>query len=306
MNCPRRILIAALFLPVVLALAGSVACAQDESLKPDVNKGYDTQEIRRAVARFESEKRDVVRKGDEIIAACRIEPGMVVADVGAGTGLFTRPFAAKVAPGGKVYAVDVAESFVEHVKQTCREQGIDNVVCILSTPTSATLPPESTDLVFTCDTYHHFEYPLKMLASIRGALRPGGRLIIVDRKGAGGHVRADQEKVKKEVTSAGFRLVGESEATERHYLMSFEKTRRFAQPAETLDVWPGEAPGEKGDVAEEKAQPPRNEKSPVTRVTNVTRPTIAVYKPAERTGNGAAVLICPGGGYNILAIDKEG
>ncbi|MBL7037496.1 MAG: alpha/beta hydrolase [Pirellulaceae bacterium] len=72
-----------------------------------------------------------------------------------------------------------------------------------------------------------------------------------------------------------------------------------------LDVWPSEVPGEKGDIDEEKLLPPRAEK-PVDRLTNVTKPTITVYKPDPQKDTGTAVLICPGGGYHILAMDLEG
>lgn len=73
-----------------------------------------------------------------------------------------------------------------------------------------------------------------------------------------------------------------------------------------VNVWPGEAPGEKGDVGEEKTMPPRQGELPVTRLTNVTRPTLTVYRPLPEKNTGTAVVICPGGGYQILAIDKEG
>ena len=76
-----------------------------------------------------------------------------------------------------------------------------------------------------------------------------------------------------------------------------------AEKPVVLDVWPGKAPGEKGDIGEEKVLPPQGGK-PVRRLTNVTRPTIAVYRPQKNTGT--AVLICPGGAYNILAMDLEG
>ena len=74
----------------------------------------------------------------------------------------------------------------------------------------------------------------------------------------------------------------------------------------TLDVWPDTVPGETGDVGEEKFQPPRGKGRPVKRLANVTKPTIRVYRPDEERDTGAAVLICPGGGYNILAWDLEG
>ncbi len=78
-----------------------------------------------------------------------------------------------------------------------------------------------------------------------------------------------------------------------------------AEKPTTLQVWPDEVPGEKGDIDEERLLPPKGEK-PVDRLTNVTKPTITVYKPVGEKDTGAAVLICPGGGYNILAMDLEG
>ncbi|MCL4201253.1 MAG: alpha/beta hydrolase [Pirellulaceae bacterium] len=75
--------------------------------------------------------------------------------------------------------------------------------------------------------------------------------------------------------------------------------------APTMNVWPATAPGEKGDIGEEKLMPPQGEK-PVDRLSNVSVPTITVYKPAKDKDTGTAVLICPGGGYNILAMDLEG
>lgn len=74
----------------------------------------------------------------------------------------------------------------------------------------------------------------------------------------------------------------------------------------TLDVWPGQAPGERGDVGEEQFQPPSSKGKPVQRLTNVTKPTITIYRPEKAPDTGAAVLICPGGGYSILAWDLEG
>lgn len=80
-----------------------------------------------------------------------------------------------------------------------------------------------------------------------------------------------------------------------------------AEPQWTVNVWPGTAPGESGDMAAETEQPRRpDEAKPVKRITNVSVPTLSVYVPQDVPANGAAVIICPGGGYNILAYDKEG
>ena len=216
----RGLLLVVLWL---LSCPVAILWAQEKSLKPGINDSYQKQEVARVVERFERQERDVVKKSNEILAACQLKPGTVIADVGAGTGFFTRLMAPKVAPGGKVYAVDVTTKFVAHIKKTCQDQGIDNVATAVSTAQSTGLPAESVDLVFTCDTYHHFEYPFKMLASMRRALRPAGRLVIVDRKQANDHVRADQKTVRREVTEAGYRLVSELDLSEREYLMCFQK-----------------------------------------------------------------------------------
>ena len=227
---PRRIaFVLALCLPLPLT---AVAAAQEHSLKPGINKGNERADVEKRATQYERESRDVVQKLEAIVAACRLKPGMNVADVGAGTGLFTRPFARKVAPGGKVYAVEIAKKFVDHVEKTCRQQGIENVLGVLGTLASAELATESVDVVFTCDTYHHFEYPHKMLASIHRALRPGGRLVIVDyKKEEGvspkwvfGHVRADMKLVVKEVTEAGFKLIdADRKLLKVQYVARFEK-----------------------------------------------------------------------------------
>jgi acetyl esterase/lipase len=74
----------------------------------------------------------------------------------------------------------------------------------------------------------------------------------------------------------------------------------------TLDVWPGQPPGEQGTIGEEKVQENKPGEKPVKRITNVTKPTLTVFRPAKDKDTGAAVLIAPGGGYNILAWDLEG
>lgn len=225
-----------LILMCLMAASANSLLAQEKSLKPGINDGYKKQGIDHATTRFENEKRVVVKKQQQILEACRLKPGMVVADIGAGTGLFTRPLAKCVSPEGKVYAVDVTKKFVEHIEKTCRDAGIANVVTVLCTSTSAKLPPQSVDLVFTCDVYHHFEYPYKMLDSIRQALRDNGVFVIIDRKKASNHVRAGQETVKGEVTSAGFTFLDEKDIGEDEYLMRFRQTQRSATKPTLLDT----------------------------------------------------------------------
>ncbi len=178
--------------------------------------------------RFESEGREVFDHREEIVASIGLESGQSIADVGAGTGLFVPLFAAAVGPEGKVYAVDIAPRFIEHIRARAAERNLTQVRAILNEDRSTRLPEGSVDVVFICDTYHHFEYPEAMLASIHQAMRPGGRLVIVDfkREGRmGRHVRAGKEVFKAEIEAGGFRFTEEIEidGIEENYILRFER-----------------------------------------------------------------------------------
>ena len=223
-----------LLLGLILPLAATLpVVAQQQSLKPGINRPYENPDVQRQVQSLERDSRVVVENHEGIVTACQLEPGMAIADVGAGTGLFTRMFAAKVKPGGKVYAVEIAQKFLDHIEKTCKEKGVQGVVGVLGTATSAELAPESIDRAFLCVTYHHFEYPFKMLDSIYQAMRGGGRLIIVDYKRKQGvspqwvfgHVRADKKTVIEEVTKAGFKFVDEVDLMKVQYVIRFEKPK---------------------------------------------------------------------------------
>lgn len=149
-----------------------------------------------------------------------------------GTGLHTRLFAAEVGRQGRVYAVDIVDKFVDHVLKTCRERDLINVVGVVCKADSVELPPDSIDLAFICDTYHHFEFPQATMKSIAAAVRRGGTLCLVDFERIEGvssdwvlnHVRAGKEVVRQEVEAAGFELVDEVEMFEKDYFLKFRKT----------------------------------------------------------------------------------
>jgi predicted methyltransferase len=207
------------------------AKGQENSVRPGINRYYEKPDWDRWVRAFERPGREVYDRRHAIVAATGIHEGMDVADIGAGTGLFTRLFSSEVGSDGSVYAVDISDTFISNILHICAEEGITNVRGIVNTPYDAALPENSIDLAFISDTYHHFEYPEAMLASINRALRDGGRLIIVDfrrRQGTSsrwvmGHVRADSDTVVKEVESAGFDYLGEMPLLRINYFMIFEK-----------------------------------------------------------------------------------
>jgi predicted methyltransferase len=212
-------------------LAGMPAAAQEKSVKPGINKPFENPDVDDYVKKFEGESREIAAHAKEIVAACKLKPGMTVADVGAGTGLFTRKFAVEVGDKGKVYAVDIAPKFLRHIEKTCEENKLKNVETIHCDQFSSKLPKNAVDVVFICDTYHHFEFPERTLHSIYEALRPGGQIILIDFhriEGKSspfvlGHVRAGQEVFVREITAAGFQVVGEEKFLKENYFVRFEK-----------------------------------------------------------------------------------
>ena len=168
------------------------------------------------VNRFESESREVFALRDAIVAAAGVQPGDVVADVGAGTGAFLDPLVAAVGATGHVVAVEISIRFVEHLRQVADEAGYENVTAVFSSYTSATLPPASVDKIILVDTYHHFDDYAAMLASMLHALRPGGEMIVVDfdrregsREWIQSHVRASRGVFREEIEAAGFEFIDE-------------------------------------------------------------------------------------------------
>lgn len=206
--------------------------AQDKSVKPGINDPFKNPNVKEFEGKFEVESREVYHKRKDIVERCKLKPGMSVADVGAGTGLFTRLFAAEVGDKGKVYAVDIAKPFLEHIARSAKTDKIANIETVQCTATSTELKPNSVDLVYICDTYHHFEFPSRTLASIHKALKPGGQLIVIDfQRNPGkssdwilGHVRAGQEVVEKEIAEAGFKKTGEEKGLlSENYFVRFVK-----------------------------------------------------------------------------------
>jgi len=181
--------------------------------------------------RWEVESREVYTCRDQIVAALALQPGERVADIGTGTGLFLSSLSLAVGDKGKVYGVDIAEKFVAHIQKRAEKEQMTNLQAVLSNERSVCLEPGSVDVVFVCDAYHHFEYHEDMLRSIRSALAPGGRLVIVDferipgksREWLLGHVRAGQEVVQAEIEAAGFRYLDEVavQGFEENYLIRF-------------------------------------------------------------------------------------
>ena len=230
-----RLLSVLLFMMALLpCLVPGWSGAEEQNVNPGINEYYYDAEFQRWVNVFERPGREVYDKRHTIVSTLALKPGMRIADIGAGTGFYTHLFAKQVGDSGKVYAIDIAENFVKNILQAAKKQGLGNVEGIVNTNKSTKLSAETIDLAFICDTYHHFEYPQTMLASIHQALRTGGQLIIIDfRKQPGvssgwvmSHVRANESAVIKEVESAGFKLTKQYNLLRSNYFLKFTKVEK--------------------------------------------------------------------------------
>jgi predicted methyltransferase len=212
-------------------LLSSARAEVPPAASPGINAYYYNADPARWVGIFERPGRELFDRRHEIVAALDLKPGMSVADVGAGTGLFTILIAQAVGDDGRVYAVDISRPFVDQIRRRAADEGLENVVTVVNDQRDVALPPESVDVIFLADTYHHFEYPRQMLDTMRAALRPGGTLYLIDFRRLPGlssnwimnHVRAGRSDVVAEVEAAGFALLDEPLALQGNYFVRFRR-----------------------------------------------------------------------------------
>lgn len=222
------------------ARAGAQEPAAQSKTDSKINEAFKKPDVKAYIKRFETNEREVYARRHEIVAALGLEPGMAVADIGAGTGLFTRLIAEKVGEKGKVYAVDIAPEFLAHIAADAKKRGKKQILTVQGNQDTTRLPEESLDLVFLSDVYHHLERPEKMLASLRQALKSSGRLVVVEFDRAPGrssefvlkHVRAGKDVFIKEIEAAGFRQTKGVKTPElkENFIATFEKAERETRP----------------------------------------------------------------------------
>ena len=204
----------------------------EPSVKPGINDPYFRADGLETYTRIlEAKTREIVQRRSEIVDAIGLEKGMVVADIGAGTGLLTTGMAKRVGPRGTVFAVDIVPAFLERIRERTTAEGLSNVIVVRGEERATGLEPASLDLAFMCDTYHHIEYPEAYMRSLFRTLRPGALLVLVDMKRPEGesspavlrHVRADKPTVIAEVERAGFVFESEIDLLRENYYLRFRR-----------------------------------------------------------------------------------
>lgn len=223
-------------LAALLAVCGPTLCAAQAApagADPRINERFYNPTPGEWLPRFEGESREIYARRSDIVAASGAKAGMTVADVGAGSGFMAMLFAKQVGAEGKVIAAEVSKVFAVAIAERAKKEGVQNLSTVIGTQTETGLPADSVDIVFTSDVYHHFEQVAATLGSIKRALKPGGRFIVVDFERIPGvssentlkHVRAGKETVIEEVLAAGFKLREEIKSLnlKTNYYLIFER-----------------------------------------------------------------------------------
>lgn len=184
-------------------------------------------DIDKWVKLFEDPERAEWQKPAEVVRAMGLRNGDVVADIGAGTGYFTRLFAMAVAPEGKAIGLDIEESMVNYMKEDAKKLGLGNYEAMVVPTDSADLAPGSIDAVFLCNTYHHISDRTDYFKDVAKGLKKKGRVVIVDFYkntdfGPPRDHKLSKEVVLREMKEAGYRLVKTHDLLEHQYFLEFE------------------------------------------------------------------------------------
>lgn len=175
---------------------------------------------------YQGINRDQWQQPEKVIAALQIRGGSEIADLGAGGGYFTFYLARAVGPNGRVYAVDVDQGTNELIGERAKKDGFTNVETILAKPHDPLLPKSGVDLIFTSNSYHHFDNRVVYFANLRKYLKPAGRVAIIDydrRAWFEGLLRhyTPSEFIKREMEQAGYTLQQELSFLDRQSFLIF-------------------------------------------------------------------------------------
>ena len=181
--------------------------------------------------RLDRPERDHDQKPAQVVEALALKPGMYVADLGAGSGYFTRRFVEAVTETGKVYVIDIEPEALKYVEDSLVHMHRSfEAEFILARPDNPKIPFGSVDVVFVCNTYHHLENRSEYFKNVKSSLKPSGRVAIVDfyhddRSGELGFPKrhlVSRDTVIEEMTAAGYHLATEHTFLPRQYFLEFE------------------------------------------------------------------------------------
>jgi predicted methyltransferase len=173
---------------------------------------------------FDDPERDKWQKPHEVISSLRLAPDAAVADIGAGTGYFAVRFA-HMLPKGRIYAVDVEPDMVKYLGERAKKENLANLTAVAGAPDDARIPAP-VDLVILVDVYHHIDNRAAYFRKLQTALKPGGRIAIIDfrldaPKGPPVHARVAPDRVRSEMKDAGYHVAAEHAFLPNQYFIVF-------------------------------------------------------------------------------------
>jgi predicted methyltransferase len=178
---------------------------------------------------LERRERDTEERPQLMIDALQIKPGQVIADLGAGSGYYSFRIAPLVGERGNVLAIDVEPRMLRIITERAKRAAVANVTTVLSTPSDPNLEPNSVDLLFMVDVYHELEFPFEMMTKVREALKPGGRVALIEYRAEDPAVmikpvhKMSERQIVRELTAAGFRHQKTIRTLPLQHLVVFEK-----------------------------------------------------------------------------------
>jgi len=166
-----------------------------------------------------------------LVRSLKLKPGMIVADIGAGSGVISMLMADRILPGGKVLAVDIQQEMLDRLVANCKKRGVTNVVPVKGKVKSPNLKPGTIDLIILVDVYHEFEFPYEMTLEMSKSLKPGGRIAWVEYRKEDRTVpiklvhKMSEAQVKREASQPGLGLkfVETIGVLPRQHIVIFEK-----------------------------------------------------------------------------------
>lgn len=217
------------FAAVLIATAAAGLLAQATGVHPVSGRRYAGVMSYQGASWLDREERDIEEAPDRALDAIGIEQGSVVADVGAGSGYMTVRMAERVGPAGRVFGTDIQPQMLTMLRQRLDREKISNVTLVQGTIDDPKLPASTLDLILMVDVYHEFSEPQKMLRGLRAALKPTGRMVLLEYKKEDPSIPIRLEhkmtvaEAKLEVEAEGFRLARVGSELPRQHILVFTR-----------------------------------------------------------------------------------
>jgi len=201
-----------------LLQAATLTAQERYTLKPGdpngISKWYMGRQIAQVMSHFgigwlERQEREQEENTTQLLKNLAVQPGMAIADIGAGSG-YHSTLLANMVGNGKVYAVDVEPEMIAYLNERIKREGKKNIIPVLSTEKTVSLPANSMDMMLLVDVYHEFSFPYEMALSMLEALKPDGKLVLVEFRAEDPNVpiktihKMSQQQAVKEFKAAGF------------------------------------------------------------------------------------------------------